>query len=150
MNLCACGCGTPVRTIWVKGHHWKARRADDLPNEKPCVVCGITLVRHANYRQTDTMWQKQTMHKACRATFNQERFTGRIVKENVRPESGRARARKLYPTLGMCEFCGLVPAKDRHHKDENTSNNERSNIDFVCRSCHLRLEYQIGRTRRGK
>lgn len=151
MNACACGCGTLVRKTWDKGHHWRALRDPSLPTEKPCAVCGEVLVRgDGGYRETDRMWQRRSMHKTCRSTFNQQNFAGRAVKVEVKPESGRARARKLYPLLGVCEGCEERPARDRHHKDENTANNDRENVAFLCRSCHLLAEYELGRTRRGK
>src|SRR5258708_6485936 len=55
-----------------------------------------------------------------------------------RRSPGRERCRALYPDpLGICErgLCAS-PAVDRHHKDENTWNNERSNVEFLCRHCH--------------
>lgn len=52
-------------------------------------------------------------------------------------ERGRAIAQRLYPELGTCErgLC-LEPAVDRHHKDRDVFNNDRSNIEFLCRRCH--------------
>lgn len=52
-------------------------------------------------------------------------------------ETGRARARKLYVLPRLCEKCGLKPPTDRHHKDGNTCNNRRSNIEMLCRKCHM-------------
>lgn len=44
---------------------------------------------------------------------------------------------KLYPNIGACERCG-APADDRHHIDEDIFNNARSNIEFLCKSCHTK------------
>ena len=49
---------------------------------------------------------------------------------------GRLFARRWFPMPAICEHCGLVPPLDRHHKDGNTQNNDRSNIAFLCRACH--------------
>lgn len=58
-------------------------------------------------------------------------------------EAGRYKARKIYGTMpDLCEKCGNVPPVDRHHKDGNTFNNERSNIEFLCRKCH---QFEDGR-----
>ncbi len=55
--------------------------------------------------------------------------------------SKRTRARRLYP-LGKCERCPAV-AIDRHHKDGNTGNNERSNIQILCRRCHMTVDGRL-------
>jgi hypothetical protein len=45
----------------------------------------------------------------------------------------------MYPLAGVtCERCGEWPAQNRHHVDRNTRNNDRSNIELLCRSCHKR------------
>jgi 5-methylcytosine-specific restriction endonuclease McrA len=50
---------------------------------------------------------------------------------------GNAEARRLYPDpLGPCERCQHREAIHRHHKDNDTSNNHRSNLEFLCRECH--------------
>lgn len=50
---------------------------------------------------------------------------------------GRRQCIQMYPELGICERSGCsAPAVDRHHKDRDTWNNERSNIEFLCRRCH--------------
>lgn len=51
-------------------------------------------------------------------------------------QAGRLRANRLYSTE-PCEECG-DPRGQRHHKDRNTLNNERSNIEFLCASCHTK------------
>lgn len=52
---------------------------------------------------------------------------------------GREIARELFPDIGDCERCG-APAVDRHHKDDDTWNNERSNLEFLCRRCHMQAD----------
>lgn len=56
----------------------------------------------------------------------------------VCPNTGRKRARKMYP-LGRCEKCGKQ-GTDRHHKDDNTTNNSPENIMILCRKCHMELD----------
>lgn len=62
-------------------------------------------------------------------------------------DSGRARARRRYKSIGDCENCGLVKATERHHKDANPLNNERSNIQKLCRRCHMTIDGRIERVR---
>lgn len=50
--------------------------------------------------------------------------------------AGRARARKKYSLIGMCEKCQTREAAHRHHVDGDTRNNERENVEFLCRAGH--------------
>lgn len=64
-------------------------------------------------------------------------------------DAGRARARTAY-ALGDCERCGR-PAKDRHHKDGNTLNNDPANVAILCRRCHMAVDGRLDDfTRLGK
>jgi len=58
-------------------------------------------------------------------------WTGDAVSE----KAGRKRALKLYPVIGPCR-CGADKA-ERHHKDGDTANNVPSNIEPLCRRCHM-------------
>lgn len=51
--------------------------------------------------------------------------------------AGRTRALRAFPKIGPCVGCGS-PKAERHHKDGNTLNNKRSNIEAVCHACHAR------------
>jgi hypothetical protein len=61
------------------------------------------------------------------------------------PRKGRDEARRLY-TLGPCERCGAL-AVDRHHKDEDVDNNDASNIEILCRRCHMRVDGRLEKLR---
>jgi thymidylate synthase ThyX len=54
--------------------------------------------------------------------------------DGISPQAGRLRALRLFPTE-PCEACGVAEGH-RHHKDRDTFNNVRSNIEFLCASCH--------------
>lgn len=51
-------------------------------------------------------------------------------------QAGRLRAEKMYRKIGPCVRCGSERS-ERHHKDGNTLNNDPSNIEIVCRRCHM-------------
>lgn len=61
--------------------------------------------------------------------------------DKVSIRAGRCRAERLYPSK-PCELCGKVKT-DRHHKDGNTANNNRENIMFLCRKCHINLDGRL-------
>ncbi len=50
------------------------------------------------------------------------------------------RARQIVGERKNCEMCGVKDTKRNlvvHHKDEQPSNNNRSNLQVLCRSCHI-------------
>ena len=52
-------------------------------------------------------------------------------------KSGRSRAGRLY-SVSSCEKCGEGRKRiDRHHIDGDTRHNDRLNIKFLCRKCHM-------------
>lgn len=53
---------------------------------------------------------------------------------DIKERSGRCRALRMFPP-GPCIRCGLKG--ERHHIDGNTSNNAASNIEMLCRRCHM-------------
>jgi len=53
----------------------------------------------------------------------------------------RRRAQKAYP-LADCERCG-EPATDGHHNDGDTGNNIPSNIEKLCRRCHMAADGRL-------
>jgi hypothetical protein len=64
---------------------------------------------------------------------------------DIAVRSGRTRALRKFPIPDRCEKCRRVGRLDRHHKDDNTANNERSNISFLCRKCHMTVDGRINR-----
>lgn len=59
--------------------------------------------------------------------------------------AGRLRAWKMFSVEGrVCNFCGSDEQLHRHHRDENTLNNEESNIEILCATCH-QAEHHLGR-----
>jgi HNH endonuclease len=54
-----------------------------------------------------------------------------------------------------CELCGFVPKDkedkcqlDIHHRDEDKTNNDPSNLQTVCSNCHRIIEHQPPRQKR--
>lgn len=46
----------------------------------------------------------------------------------------------------ICESCGTAENLQCHHKDGDPSNNDPSNIQTLCGSCHTRLHWQHGKS----
>lgn len=90
-----------------------------------CLSCGD--LKQRTSRHCRSCWRNQVQ----RGGGTHHNWKGSDIKT---AGGGRARARRAYKSLGLCEKCKTKPATDRHHKDDNTSNNERSNIAFLY--CH--------------
>ncbi len=58
------------------------------------------------------------------------------IGDAVTARGGRTRALRLFPVIGPCVVCG-APKTERHHIDGNTANNAASNIEALCRRCHM-------------
>lgn len=54
----------------------------------------------------------------------------------------RKRARRLRGS--SCEVCGRTERLSLHHKDRNWSNNDPSNLQTLCASCHTSLHHEAG------
>jgi hypothetical protein len=68
----------------------------------------------------------------------------------IKAQSGRSRAERWFTKKGlMCEFCGK-PAIDRHHKDGNTANNSKDNVQFLCRRCHMQIDGRLDKFKKSK
>ncbi len=68
-------------------------------------------------------------------------------KKNQDDMKGRQKARNLIKDLKYCNRCNSKQDLHRHHKDFNPQNNDISNIEIVCRNCHVyehNLAKQIG------
>ena len=64
-------------------------------------------------------------------------------KEDVNPNAGRKRARHRFNLPEKCDNCHRRKPIDRHHIDEDTTNNKRSNILFLCRRCHMEIDGRL-------
>src|SRR6185369_12100838 len=65
--------------------------------------------------------------------------------DSVTTKGGRTRAIRKFPSIPKCA-CGKLA--ERHHKDGNTANNDKSNIAFVCRRCHMQEDGRLARFRK--
>ena len=57
--------------------------------------------------------------------------------------AGWQQARKLFTVAGTCAECEAAPARERHHWDGDQFNNAPTNVVFLCRRCHMRLDGRL-------
>ena len=103
--------------------------------ERYCGFCGKRLERK---REKDGDLES-LLH------FGKRKFCDRMCmaqafgeREDPNPQNwtaAHAKARRLIPP-GSCSKCGAPNASDVHHKDGDWTNNEPSNLERLCRSCH--------------
>lgn len=74
----------------------------------------------------------------------------RTRSKQLTANDSRKDARRLYPDLERCERCGATSQEkrlERHHRDGNPFNNSPTNIQPVCRRCHMALDGRLARLR---
>jgi len=99
--------------------------------------------------------------KKCGELFNRRRFGNRLEDftrwnqriycskqcNYIRPEG---QSKGYYHRIARnfvnqsCSICGNIKNLDVHHKDRNWENNEPSNLETLCHSCHMKLHWQRG------
>lgn len=50
----------------------------------------------------------------------------------------------------ICAYCDSIRNIEIHHIDGNRNNNEEENLINLCSSCHKKVEYKNGRTKKGE
>ena len=99
-----------------------------------CIDCGkIRYVQKVNNLCVKCSSKRTALFRDQRGEKNPS-WKGNKVKRR----SGNARALKLYPKLDKCNNCDLN-ADVRHHIDNDTSNNIKSNILELCHKCHNKI-----------
>jgi 5-methylcytosine-specific restriction endonuclease McrA len=124
----------------------------------PCVQCGSPILRAGTtprfcgnecYRQSRKGVPLRPEVASAR-NYNSGSAHASWLGDSVSVRGGRTRAERLFPTIGPCGRCGAARG-ERHHIDGNTANNEASNIEALCRRCHMvedgRLDRQIASSR---
>ena len=101
-----------------------------------CAYCARPMVRKRWSNGELQSWQHYNRQKYCDRDCMRKAML-------AKPKTGTSwmtvhyHARQLLPT-GCCEICGRSQNVDVHHKDNNPQNNEISNLQRLCRSCHLK------------
>lgn len=105
---------------------------------------------HKRYNWSDI---KDGKHKGSRAIGKHNYGSG---KDSIFYTNGGYTAFKQYHDSfdGVCEMCGrkLEPGEryETHHIDGNRKNNDPSNLQNLCVSCHEKAHYAMGRVRHGQ
>lgn len=116
------------------------------PYRRPTIVavCGHCRKEYRGNRSAILRGTKKfcSYECACRAHTGEGHplWKGDRIETKV---GGRTRCQKMFK-ITPCERCGK-PGRDRHHKDGNTKNNVPSNVQILCRRCHMIIDGRLGR-----
>lgn len=104
-----------------------------------CAYCGKPMERRRLSNGELMSWLHYNRQKYCnrecmKAAFRKKEKTGKSWMAIHR------HARMLLPS-GCCEICGSEKNVDVHHKDGNPWNNDITNLQRLCRSCHIKAHH---------
>ncbi len=104
---------------------------------KSCLACGKPMLRkriNGILQDRTTFLRGKYCDRSCMAKG--------MVKEIVTKAAERQRARKFKSF--SCASCGTLQKLQVHHKDRNTSNNDPSNLETMCATCHMKMHHANG------
>ncbi len=102
---------------------------------KFCMMCGVRLERKRfNGRLEDRprFLSRKTCSQSC---GNRRKVVSR----------GRHQARARLHRKQSCEICGTTEALHVHHIDRDWANDDPTNLQTLCASCHLKLHWREDR-----
>ena len=102
---------------------------------KICLKCGKEFHRRrfGSRLEDFTRWNQR---KYCSKQCN-------YIRENISNKSSFHRLARTF-LKSSCSICGSMENLDTHHKDRNYKNNDPSNLETLCHSCHMKLHWQRG------
>ncbi len=102
---------------------------------KICPKCGTEFYRRrfGNRLEDFTRWnQRIYCSKQC---------------NYIRPEATTRGSYHRFAKKFLNQSCSICQSTDNlevHHKDRNWKNNDQSNLETLCHSCHMKLHWQQG------
>lgn len=149
-GLCHCGCGQPTPLLTCN------RKERGLKKGQPAnFIVGHwarTSKGRANGKRTIVVAQATALPDEARNAIRIAKIGSRNPNwkgDKAAKQSGRARAKTLFPELGLCADCGK-PAVDRHHDNANTLDNSPRNVVALCRHCHIKRDGRIEKMRNAR
>ena len=120
----------------------KVPRTNNLnTTPKKCKLCGINYVPSSNRQEYCEECQLELARERCRKRYHKTKTL--IGREHLRGENanGYKSGIGLYMNLAKedgakCERCDSTSNLLVHHKDRNRENNDRDNLEILCKSCH--------------
>lgn len=108
---------------------------------KMCLVCGNYYIPNSNRQEYCEQCQIELAKERCRERYHDTKeLIGRehLIGENA---NGYKNGIGLYHLLAKeenakCERCGSINNLLVHHKDKDRTNNDKGNLEVICKSCH--------------
>jgi hypothetical protein len=97
------------------------------PVTKNCERCGTLMIqpRWANGKLDATFAARKYCSVTCAG-----------YRETTKKSAGRKRAQRAIPEMTKCNRCPETSDLQRHHVDRNPMNNDPSNLEVLCQTCH--------------
>jgi hypothetical protein len=108
----------------------------------PCSVCGKKVYRPLR-RLSISKSKKFFCNKSCQTKWRNQEFVGN---KHVNWKEGKFAYRTVLLRNQVLPICAKCRSKDErvmetHHLDKNRSNNNISNLIWLCRNCHFLVHH---------
>lgn len=120
-----------------------SQKRKELDEPHYCAYCGKELVRkyiNGRLEEFASFKKRKYCDKVCSDNgFSMKYSTDEFEREYRAAHHTSRNLAKRFLDKSHCELCGSTKNLDVHHKDENYSNNNLSNLQILCRSCHIKI-----------
>lgn len=124
----------------VKPEDRKIRTGNLTSNKRFCATCGAEFQPTSNRQKYCKECSRQRDIKRCREYY--KRTTVLIGRDHLRGENspnfktGIGIYHRLKDEIGKRERCGSLENLCVHHKNRNRKDNNRGNLEVICKACH--------------
>lgn len=114
------------------------RTVTDKPRK--CTLCGDEYLPTSNRQLYCVKCQREVNIKHCREYYKRTfipKGRAHLIGENANGYiDGIGIYSRYKEEIGACERCGSEKFLCVHHKDRDRHNNDRENLEVLCKSCH--------------
>ncbi len=97
---------------------------------KTCNACG-SMMKRKRYNGT-----LESMNMFVRRRYCDQKCMAKGQEKEICSSTSHSRSKSTRSMKESCEMCGSTGYRHVHHKDENPRNNDPSNLQTLCVSCH--------------
>lgn len=144
LNMRKVPCGICGKDFLIKAGSRRKTCYDCKSRPRPCEQCGVVFSPNPEAKVNARWCSVKCRQKAKHIrSYEKKGYDQKGENNNAYKNGIGTYSEKGFEELGrMCNRCGSEENLCVHHKDENRQNNELTNLEVLCRSCHAK-EHQL-------